>query len=116
MAFRSTGLAVVAIATAMIANGSHQAVAKNNNSAVGAAIVGGIAGVAIGAALSDQHKHKTKVYYNGYAPPYGAGGYDPYFNRAFSPGGDVVCYPAQAMCYNNNGSVARNWTRRIYGY
>ena len=82
-----------------------------------AAIVGGVAGVAVGAAIADAANHnKKKYYYNGYAPPYAPGAYDPYFNQAFSPTGGVVCYPAQRLCYNNNGSVANHWTRRVYGY
>jgi hypothetical protein len=82
-----------------------------------AAIVGGVAGLAVGAAIADSANHnKKKYYYNGYAPPYGPGTYDPYFNQAFSPTAGVVCYPAQRLCYNNNGSVANHWTRNVYGY
>ena len=83
-----------------------------------AAIVGGVAGLAVGAAIADSanQKKKKKYYYNGYAPPYGPGTYDPYFNQAFSPTAGVVCYPAQRHCYNNNGSVANHWTRNVYGY
>ena len=71
----------------------------------------------VGAAIADSANHnKKKYYYNGYAPPYGPGTYDPYFNQAFSPTAGVVCYPAQRLCYNNNGSVANHWTRNVYGY
>jgi hypothetical protein len=83
----------------------------------GAAIVGGVAGLAIGAAIADANRNKRKnYYYNGYVPPYQPGGYDPYFARAFSPSNDVTCYPAQRLCYNDNGSVAKHWTRRVFGY
>ena len=82
-----------------------------------AAIVGGVAGLAVGAAIADSaNQKKKKYYYNGYAPPYGPGTYDPYFNQAFSPTAGVVCYPAQRLCYNNNGSDANHWTRNVYGY
>lgn len=85
----------------------------------GAAIVGGVAGLAVGAAIADSYHNNNKkkvYYYDGYAPPYRPGQYDPYFNQAFSPGTGIVCYPAQRMCYNNNGSVSGVWTRKVYGY
>ena len=51
-----------------------------------AAIVGGVAGVAVGAAIADAAKpKKKKIVYEGYAPPYAPGQYDPYFNQAYSP-------------------------------
>ena len=60
----------------------------------------------MGAALSDQHHHNKKIYYNGYNPPYAPGAYDPYFAKVYSPAANVVCYSAQRVCYNNNGSYA----------
>lgn len=82
-----------------------------------AAIVGGVAGVAVGAAIADAHAKKNKkIYYDNYAPPYPPGQYNPYFNEAFSPSTGIVCYPAQRACYNNNGTVSGSWTRKIYGY
>jgi hypothetical protein len=82
-----------------------------------AAIVGGVAGLAVGAAVGDAHAKKNKkIYYEGYAPPYPPGQYGPYFNQAFSPTTGIVCYPAQRACYNNNGTVSGNWTRKVYGY
>lgn len=81
-----------------------------------AAIVGGVAGVAVGAAIADAAKPKKKIIYPDYQPPYQPGRYDPYFNQAFSPEGGVVCYPAQRLCYNNGGSVNGTWTRRSFGY
>ncbi len=83
-----------------------------------AAIVGGVAGVAVGAAIADASRHKTKkkIYYEGYAPPYEPGRYDPYFNQAFSPTTGIVCYPAQRLCYSNAGAVSGTWTRKVYGY
>jgi len=95
----------------------HQPAEAKGISPTGAAIVGGLAGVAVGAAIADAAKPpRPKYYYNGYAPPYRPGYYDPYFNQAFSPTAGVVCYPAQRLCYHNNGSVANKWTRRVYGY
>lgn len=82
-----------------------------------AAIVGGVAGVAVGAAIADAAKpKKKKIVYEGYAPPYAPGQYDPYFNQAYSPVAGVVCYPAQRACYNNGGTVNGTWTRRAFGY
>ena len=82
-----------------------------------AAIVGGVAGVAVGAAIADASRPKVKkVYYPGYAPPYAPGQYDPYFNQAFSPTTGIVCYPAQRLCYTNNGNVSGTWSRKVYGY
>ena len=82
-----------------------------------AAIVGGVAGVAVGAAIADAARpKKKKIIYPDYPPPYPPGGYDPYFNQAFSPTAGVVCYPAQHVCYNNGGSVNGTWTRKVYGY
>lgn len=86
-------------------------------SAGGAAVLGGVAGLAVGAAIADSHKNRNKtIYYQGYNPPYQPGGYDPYFNQAFSPAAGIVCYPAQRLCYNNGGSISGGWTRSVYGY
>lgn len=83
----------------------------------GAAIVGGVAGLAVGAAIADAAKpKKKKIVYPGYQPAYPPGQYDPYFNKAYSPVGGVVCYPAQRLCYNNGGSVNGTWTNRAFGY
>jgi hypothetical protein len=112
-----SGLALIAALVAAVGlSTAMPQQASANNSAVGAAIVGGIVGLGVGAALSDQHHHNKKIYYNGYNPPYAPGGYDPYFSKAYSPAANVVCYPAQRVCYNNNGSYAAKWTRRVYGY
>lgn len=81
-----------------------------------AAIVGGVAGVAVGAAIADAAKpRKKKIVYEGYQPPYQPGQYDPYFNQAYSPVAGVVCYPAQRACYNNGGTLNGTWTRRAFG-
>lgn len=81
------------------------------------AIVGGVAGVAVGAAIADAARPKQKkIVYPGYQPPYAPGQYDPYFNQAYSPEAGVVCYPAQRLCYNNGGTVNGTWTRRAFGY
>ena len=101
-------------AAAVLAGTQHAAQAKINST--GAAILGGVAGLAVGAAIADSQKKKTKIYYEGYAPPYPPGAYDPYFNQAFSPTTGIVCYPAQRLCYNNGGSISGKWTRNVYGY
>ncbi|WP_373505590.1 hypothetical protein [Aestuariivirga sp.] len=113
-----SGLSLFAavLAGAGLATAVPQQTSAKNNSAVGAAIVGGIVGIGVGAALSDQHHHNKKIYYNGYNPPYAPGAYDPYFAKVYSPASNVVCYSAQRVCYNNNGSYASKWTRRVYGY
>lgn len=98
-------------AAALLVAPQHKAEAKI--SSTGAAILGGVAGLAVGAAIADSRKPKTKIYYEGYAPP---PQYDPYFNQAFSPTAGIVCYPAQRLCYNNGGSISGKWTRTVYGY
>lgn len=111
-------LALVCALTAgsMLAGFQQQAEAKTMGPTA-AAIVGGVAGLAVGAAIADANKPRTKkVYYPGYVPPYAPGQYDPYFNQAFSPTTGIVCYPAQRTCYNNNGSVSGGWSRKVYGY
>ena len=61
---------------------------------------------AAGAAIADAAKpKKKKIAYPNYQPPYQPGGYNPYFNQAYSPEAGVVCYPAQRLCYNNGGAV-----------
>ncbi|WP_395689918.1 hypothetical protein [Aestuariivirga sp.] len=106
----------VAAAAALLLAGLPQVVQAKSIGPTGAAIVGGVAGLAIGAAIADANRPKKKIYYEGYAPPYRPGNYDPYFNQAFSPATGIVCYPAQRLCYNNGGSVSGNWTRKVYGY
>jgi hypothetical protein len=105
-----------AIAAAFLLAGAPHGASAKTIGPTAAAIVGGVAGVAVGAAIADANRPKKKIYYEGYAPPYRPGGYDPYFNQAFSPSSGIVCYPAQRLCYNNNGTVANSWTRRVYGY
>jgi hypothetical protein len=100
-------------ATAMLVAFQPKAEAKISTG--GAAILGGVAGLAVGAAIADSQRNK-KIYYQGYNPPYPPGGYGPYFNQAFSPTAGVVCYPAQRLCYNNAGSISGKWTRNVYGY
>lgn len=103
------------VAGAMLAGMQTGAEAKMGPT--GAAIVGGVAGLAVGAAIADAARPKPKpYYYNGYAPPYRPGQYDPYWNQAFRPDPNVTCYPAQRICYNRYGGIADKWTRRVYGY
>lgn len=83
----------------------------------GAAIVGGVAGLAVGAAIADSYHHrKKKIYYQAYAPPYAPGAYGPYFDTVLMPSPGVTCYPAQRVCYHNGGGISGKWTYRIYGY
>jgi hypothetical protein len=109
-------LVLAGLVAAAVLAAPHNAEAKNSNAAA-AAIVGGVAGLAVGAAIADANRHKPRRYgYDGYAAPYGASSYDPYFQRAFRPSPGIECYPAQRLCYNDNGSVANKWTRRVFGY
>lgn len=87
-----------------------------HDDAVGAAIAGGIIGLAAGAALSSHHHHDKVIYYPGYAPPYPPGGYGPYYRQSFSPTPGIICYPAQRSCYRADGSFAPAWTSRTFGY
>lgn len=82
----------------------------------GAAIAGGIVGLAVGAALSKKHHHHKDVYYPGYAPPYGPGGYNPAWNQNFMPSPTIICYPMQRACYNVGGGFSVKWTSRVFGY
>lgn len=79
--------------------------ARANNT--GAAIAGGIVGLALGAAIAGSAQRDQQIYGPpppAYAPP-----------PPYSPAGGVICYPGQQTCYNNNGSVSWPWTSRIYG-
>ena len=78
------------------------------------AIAGGLIGVAIVAAASKHHRHHQKFYREDYQPAYQPGSYDPYWNNVFNPKGDVICYRAQAACYNLNGSFNAKWTMRAF--
>lgn len=103
-------------AAAIILSAHHPADAKTIGPTA-AAILGGVAGLAVGAAIADSNHHSNRrIYYEGYQEPYPPGGYDAYFNRSFMPSSTVTCYPAQRLCYDRNGTVAHKWTRRIYGY
>lgn len=81
-----------------------------------AAIAGGIVGLAVGAALSKKHHHHEDVYYPGYAPPYGPGGYNPAWAQSFMPSPRIICYPMQRACYNVDGGFSVKWTSRVFGY
>lgn len=99
----------------------------------GAAILGGVAGLAVGAAIADsQHPH---VYYppryqpypypqpypyaapSRYVQPYPAyyPAYRPHYAVPFSPAPGVTCDPGRGLCYNANGSVAGRWTNSVFG-
>lgn len=110
-------LLLTSLAAAAMVAGMQQGAQAGGISPGGAAIVGGVAGLAIGAAIADANRPKPPpYYYPGYAPPYRPGQYDPYWNQSFRPDPNVTCYPAQRICYNRYGGVADKWTRRIYGY
>lgn len=70
--------------------------AEANDKDVAAAVAAGIAGVAIGAALSDHPHH-------GHTP-----------RNHFSPKPGVTCYNYQAACYHDDGSFAANKTWEYY--
>ena len=114
--------------------------ADNHISSTGAAIVGGVAGLAIGAAIADSAR--PHVYYPPryqpypqpypYAQPYPqpyaypqpypyAQPYPAYYPRPvyrpapFSPAPGVTCYPGRGLCFNGNGTVANRWSARVFG-
>jgi hypothetical protein len=78
------------------------------------AIAAGIVGLAVGAALSHKHKHRKDIYYRGYQPYYPENDYDDYYSRTFSPGGGIICYRAQRICYDPNGTVSYKATARFF--
>lgn len=99
--------AVVALlAPALLMAQSAPSQAKNGQNA--AAIIGGIAGLAVGAAIADSANRNRDVY--GAPPP---PSYRP--PAPFSPAGGVICYPDQRACYNNGGAYSGKWTWRVYG-
>jgi surface antigen len=108
------GVAAVAAAVAMLGVAPEPSRASDKH--VKEAIIGGVVGVAIGAALSRKHQRNSVIYYPGYKPYYAPSGYDAYFAQSFSPSAGVMCYTAQRVCYNENGSVANKWSRRVFGY
>lgn len=82
--------------------------AKNGQNA--AAIIGGLAGIAIGAAAvsaaSSDYQHQDQ-----YVPPPPP---PPRYRAPFSPAGGVVCYPQQRACYNDDGDFLPTWTGRVF--
>jgi hypothetical protein len=110
------GLLLSSLLAAAAVMGAQQSAQAGGISPGGAAIVGGVAGLAVGAAIADSARPKRPYYYNGYAPPYPPGQYDPYWNSAFRPDPNITCYPAQRLCYNRYGAISDKWTRRVYGY
>lgn len=131
---RSRVLAAAAT-LALVATPLAQAEAGSHISNTGAAILGGIAGVAVGAAIVD-NAHRNPAYYPPrYQPypypepypyaapypyaqpyPYPAAYPRPVYAGPFSPAPGVTCYPGRALCYNDNGTLARNWTGRVFDY
>ncbi len=111
----SRSLLIAALLPAFMLTPMQQAQAKHSD--VGAAIAGGIVGLAVGAALSTKHHQNENIYYPGYQPPYPAGGYNPYWQQPpFSPAPGVLCYQAQQACYNVGGGYAGKWSARVFGF
>ncbi len=82
--------------------------------AAGAAIAGGIVGLAVGAALSRSQRHDTVIYVPGYQPPYPPGGYPYAWGKSFSPRPGVICYQIQRACYDVGGAYNPKWTARTF--
>lgn len=99
-------LAAALLAPALLVAQGAPGEAKDGKNA--AAILGGLAGLAVGAAIADSANRNHDVYG---APPPPA--YRP--PAPFSPAGGIVCYPEQRACYNNGGAYNGNWTWRVYG-
>jgi hypothetical protein len=78
------------------------------------AIAAGLVGIAVGAALSHKHKHRRDIYHRGYQPYYPDDGYDEYYSNTFSPGGGIICYRAQRICYDPNGTISYRATARFF--
>ncbi|MCA3554187.1 hypothetical protein [Aestuariivirga sp.] len=124
-------LIAAAAAVSLLAATAPDARADKKISNTGAAIVGGIAGLAIGAAIADSANRNRRDYqprYQPYPPPppyayaqpypvyYPQPVYRPAYARPFSPVASVVCYPDRGLCFNeSNGSIANKWTARVFG-
>lgn len=129
---RSSRARLVAGATALalLALPMAEAQAKDHISSTGAAILGGIAGLAIGAAIVDSaHPHVSYApryqpypypqpypYAQPYPAYYPRPVYRPAYAGPFSPAPGVTCYADRGLCYNGNGTVANAWTGRVFGY
>ena len=129
-----TKLLAAMAAVMLLVTSASGARADNHISSTGAAIVGGIAGLAIGAAIADS-ANRNQGYnppryqpypqpFPAYAQPYPAyaqpayypPAYRPAYARPFNPSPDVTCYPGRGLCYNDeNGTIARKWTARVFG-
>lgn len=124
-------LVAAAAAVILLVTSAPGARADKHINSTGAAIIGGIAGLAIGAAIADSANRNRPHYpprYHAYPPPqpypyaqpypayYPQPVYRPAYARPFSPTGGVVCYPDRGLCYNDsNGSIANRWTARVFG-
>lgn len=82
--------------------------------ATGAAIAGGIVGLAVGTALSKSDRYEPDVYVPGYQPLYPPGGYPYAWQQSFSPKPGVNCYPVQRACYDMGGAYNPKWTARTF--
>ena len=83
--------------------------------AAGAAIAGGVVGLAVGAALSRSATYDDPdIYAPGYQPPYPPGGYPAAWGQSFSPKPGVICYQIQRACYDAGGAYNPKWTARTF--
>jgi hypothetical protein len=80
----------------------------------GAAIAGGVVGLAVGAALSKKHKHSKVIIVPDYQPPYPPGAYPNAFAQSYSPIPGIICYPVQRACYDGGGAFNPKWTNLTY--
>jgi hypothetical protein len=87
------------------------AYAKNGQNA--AAIIGGVAGFALGAAAMSAASSDYR-YQDQYVPPPPPPPPPPRHMAPFSPAGGVVCYPQQRACYNDAGNYLPSWSSRVF--
>ena len=106
-----SGKVVAMLVVAAVAMSAAPAFAKNGQNT--AAIIGGLAGLAIGAAAvsaaSSDYQHQ-----NQYVPPPPPPPPPPRYKAPFSPAAGVVCYPKQRSCFNDDGDFLPTWTSRVF--
>lgn len=91
-----------AIALSMTAPGMARKWHSDDTAAlVGGLVIGGIAA----AAISNDYRHRDQ--YNPPPPPYRPA-------APFRPARNVICYPSEYACYNNNGKFLPKWSNRYF--